>query len=222
MFTGLIEATGTLLAVTPTEGATRITIASPTLTGRLATGDSIAVNGVCLTALSVEPNAFPPRFSADLAAETIARTTLAHLRPDSIVNLELPTPAGSPLGGHVVQGHVDGTATLLSLTPIKPTEPQISDWRLRIEIPEPLTRYVVPQGSITVEGISLTVASIIDREVEIAIIPHTYAATSLHTLTPRSLLNIEVDVLSKYAERQHALPPAEFSLTDRYLIANGY
>jgi riboflavin synthase len=226
MFTGLIETTGTLLAITPTIGATRITIASPTLTHRLNTGDSIAVNGVCLTALSIELNAFPPRFSADLAAETIARTTLTHLRPDAVVNLELPTPAGSPLGGHVVQGHVDGTATLLSLTPITPTEPQTesqtsqTDWRLRIQLPDALTRYVVPQGSITIEGISLTVASIVGNEVEVAIIPHTYAATSLHTLSPGSLLNIEVDVLSKYAERQQQ--PEKFILTEQYLIANGY
>jgi len=219
MFTGLIETTGTLLAVTPTAGATRITIAAPTLTARLNTGDSIAVNGVCLTALSIEPNAFPPRFSADLAAETIARTTLTHLRPDATVNLELPTPAGSPLGGHVVQGHVDGTATLLSLTPITPDQPE-TDWRLRIQLPETLTRYVVPQGSITIEGISLTVASIVDAIVEVAIIPHTYAATSLHTLPPGTLLNIEVDVLSKYAERQHS--PEKFTLTEQYLIANGY
>ena len=220
MFTGLIETTGTLLAITPTEGATRITIASPALTGRLNTGDSIAVNGVCLTALSIEPNAFPPRFSADLAAETIARTTLSQLRPDAVLNLELPTPAGSPLGGHVVQGHVDGTATLLALTPITPTAAE-TDWRLRIKLPEALTRYVVPQGSITIEGISLTVASILGNEVEVAIIPHTYAATSLRTLTPGSLLNIEVDVLSKYAERQQRRPEA-FHLTEDYLIANGY
>jgi riboflavin synthase len=220
MFTGLIETTGTLLAVTPTEGATRITIAAPTLTARLNTGDSIAVNGVCLTALSIEPNAFPPRFSADLAAETIARTTLSHLRPDSIVNLELPTPAGSPLGGHVVQGHVDGTATLLALDPITPNAPD-TDWRLRIQLPESLTRYVVPQGSITIEGISLTVASITDDTVEVAIIPHTYAATSLRTLAPGAPLNIEVDVLSKYAERQQH-PSEKFTLTEQYLIANGY
>jgi riboflavin synthase len=227
MFTGLIETTGTLLCITPTAGATRITIASPTLTARLNTGDSIAVNGVCLTALSIEPNAFPPRFSADLAAETIARTTLTHLRPDAVVNLELPTPAGSPLGGHVVQGHVDGTATLLSLMPITQSEPQAAspttqtDWRLRIQLPEALTRYVVPQGSITIEGISLTVASIVGSEVEVAIIPHTYAATSLHTLAPGSSLNIEVDVLSKYAERQQSMPE-KFTLTEQYLIANGY
>jgi riboflavin synthase len=221
MFTGLIETTGTLLAVTPTAGATRITIASPTLTARLNTGDSIAVNGVCLTALSIEPNAFPPRFSADLAAETIARTTLSHLRPDAILNLELPTPAGSPLGGHVVQGHVDGTATLISLTPLTPDTPE-TDWRLRLQLPEGLTRYVVPQGSITVEGISLTVASIIGSEVEIAIIPHTYASTSLRTLTPGDPLNIEVDILSKYTERREAKPAEKFVLTEQYLIANGY
>src|ERR1700712_545761 len=182
MFTGLIETTGTLIDVTATTGAMRITIAAPTLTSRLKTGDSVAVNGVCLTALSIEPNAFPPRFSADLAAETIARTTLSHLRKDSAVNLELPTPAGSPLGGHLVQGHVDGTAMLLALAPITPNAPE-TDWRLRIQLPEALTRYVVPQGSITIEGISLTVASIVGNEVEVAIIPHTYAATSLRTLT---------------------------------------
>jgi riboflavin synthase len=220
MFTGLIETTGTLLVITPTEGATRITIASPTLISRLNTGDSIAVNGVCLTALSIEPNAFPPRFSADLAAETIARTTLSRLRPDATLNLELPTPAGSPLGGHVVQGHVDGTATLLALDPITPNAPE-TDWRLRLQLPEALTRYVVPQGSITIEGISLTVASIAGNIVEIAIIPHTYAATSLRTLTSGSLLNIEVDVLSKYAERREKQHEA-FRLTEEYLIANGY
>jgi riboflavin synthase len=220
MFTGLIETTGTLLALTPSAGATRITIAAPALAARLNTGDSIAVSGVCLTALDIEPNAFPPRFSADLAAETIARTTLSHLREGSIVNLELPTPAGSPLGGHVVQGHVDGTGTLLALDPITPSAPE-TDWRLRLRIPDSLTRYVVPQGSITIEGISLTVADISGQDVEIAIIPHTYAATSLHTLAPGSPLNIEVDVLGKYAERQLP-PPTKRLLTEQYLLANGY
>ena len=220
MFTGLIETTGTVLALTQSSGATRITVAAPTLTARLKTGDSIAVSGVCLTALHVEPLAFPPRFSADLAAETIARTTLAHLREGSVVNLELPTPAGSPLGGHVVQGHVDGTATLISLDAITPNAAE-TDWRLRLRIPEALTRYVVPQGSITIEGISLTVAALHGQDVEIAIIPHTYAATSLYTLTPGSPLNIEVDVLGKYAERQ-AQTPVKHLLTEQYLLANGY
>src|ERR1700684_3151918 len=109
MFTGLIETTGTLLAITPTGGATRITIAAPSpLLNRLNTGDSVSLSGVCLTALNIEPNAFPPRFSADLAAETIARTTLSLLQPESVVNLELPTPAGSPLCRHVVAAARDG------------------------------------------------------------------------------------------------------------------
>lgn len=219
MFTGLIETTGTMLAVTPTAGATRITIAAPTLTRKLNTGDSIAVSGVCLTALSIEPNAFPPRFSADLAAETIARTTLSRLQPGTIVNLELPTPAGSPLGGHVVQGHVDGTATLVALEPIT-SGTDLTDYRLSLTIPDELLPYVVAKGSITIEGISLTVASIQGNQVEIAIIPHTYSATSLYTFAPGSLLNIEVDVLAKYAERQRQ--PEHFTLTEQYLIANGY
>ncbi len=222
MFTGLIETTGTLLAITPTSGATRITIAARSqFVARLNTGDSVSVSGVCLTALNIEPNAFPPRFSADLAAETIARTTLSYLHPESVVNLELPTPAGSPLGGHVVQGHVDGRATLLSLEPISPNA-ATTDWRLRLTIPAELTRYVVEKGSITIEGISLTVASIVGNEVTIAIIPHTYATTSLHTLIPGSPLNIEVDVLSKYAQRQQEASTTSFTLNEQYLIANGY
>src|ERR1700722_7054178 len=116
MFTGLIETTGTLLAPPPPAGATRITIAAPSLLlNRLNTGDSISVSGVCLTALNIEPNAFPPRFSADLAAETIAPPTLSPLPPEAVLNLQLPPPAGSPLGGHIVQGHVDGTGALLAL-----------------------------------------------------------------------------------------------------------
>jgi len=220
MFTGLIESTGTVLASAKSEGGTRITVSAPTLAARLNTGDSIAVSGVCLTALDIEPNAFPPRFSADLAAETLARTSLAYLAEGAIVNLELPTPAGSPLGGHVVQGHVDGTATLVALEPITPDAPQ-PDWRLRLTIPRELTRYVVPQGSITIEGISLTVAAIHGQEVEVAIIPHTYTATSLHHLTPGRPLNIEVDVLGKYAERREAAT-GQHILTEQYLIANGY
>lgn len=221
MFTGLIETTGTVLCVTPNAGITRITIAAPhQLVSGLNTGDSVAVSGVCLTALDIEPNAFPPRFSADLAVETISRTTLSRLQPDTTVNLELPTPAGAPLGGHVVQGHVDGTATLVSLDPLT-ADTELTDYRLRLTIPDTLTRYVVEKGSITVEGISLTVASIQGNIVEIAIIPHTYAATSLRTLAPGSPLNIEVDVLGKYAERQQQKPET-FTLTEQYLLANGY
>lgn len=221
MFTGLIETTGTVLCVTPNAGVTRITISAPApLVSRLNTGDSVAVSGVCLTAVDIEPNAFPARFSADLAAETISRTTLSRLKADTIVNLELPTPAGAPLGGHVVQGHVDSTATLVSIEPLT-ADTDTTDYRLRFLIPESLTRYVVEKGSITVEGISLTVASIRGNEVEIAIIPHTFAATNLRTLSPGDRLNIEVDVLGKYAEAQ-TQKPVTFEITESYLIANGY
>jgi riboflavin synthase len=229
MFTGLIEATGTVISYTTTAGAARITIAAPAIAGRLRTGDSVAVSGVCLTALSIERQAFPPRFSADLAAETIARTTLSRLRPGALVNLELPTPAGSPLGGHVVQGHVDGVATLLALDAVSPevrasgsqTGGSQTDWVMRLRLPEALTRYVVEKGSITVEGISLTVAAVVGDEVRIAIIPHTYAATNLHALRVGGALNIEVDVLAKYAESREKAE-AKFTLTEQYLIANGY
>lgn len=226
MFTGLIESTGTILAVAPTSGATRIVIAAPALAARLRTGDSVAVNGVCLTALDIEPGANPPRFSADLASETVARTTLSRLSPGSIANLELPTPAGSPLGGHVVQGHVDGTATLLALDPIRPDAPDTSDWRLRLSLPATLARHVIPQGSITIEGISLTVALVhptsTGADIEVAIIPHTYKSTSLYTLKPGAPLNIETDVLARYAEQQTKAPPPTNWLTSQYLLAHGY
>jgi riboflavin synthase len=219
MFTGLVEEMGEILDLSGVGGATRITVAAPRLAARLKEGDSVAVNGVCLTALSIEARAFPPRFSADLAAETIARTTLARLCKDAVVNLELPTPAGSPLGGHVVQGHVDGTASLLGLEAITPSSPETTDWRLRLELPGELAQFVVSQGSITVEGISLTVASIHGNVVEIAIIPHTYAATNLHTLKVGDALNIETDVLARYAERRTA---RTFTVTEAYLLENGY
>jgi len=224
MFTGLIEATGTVLAVTPGTGALRITISAPGIAARLNTGDSVSVSGVCLTALDITPT----EFHADLAEETIARTTLSRLTPGTIVNLELPTPAGAPLGGHVVQGHVDGTAILLAVTPVTSGEQAhaTTDWKLSFQIPSHLVRYVVPKGSIAVEGISLTVASIVGDVVTIAIIPHTYAVTAVHTWLPGTALNIEVDVLAKYAERQaedHSQSePASFVLTEAYLLANGY
>src|ERR1700712_4294688 len=140
MFTGLIETTGTVLSLTPTEGAPRIVIAAPQLAGRWGVGDSIAVNGVCLTALHVQDvnGPHPGRFAADLATETVERTTLAQLGPGSLVNLELPTPAGAPLGGHVVQGHVDGTGTLISLVPLHPGI-DTTDWRMTIEVPSSMT-----------------------------------------------------------------------------------
>jgi riboflavin synthase len=221
MFTGLIEATGEVISYTRGEGAAHLTIAASEIAARLRTGDSVAVSGVCLTALGIEPGAFPPRFSADLAAETIARTTLSRLRPGSKVNLELPTPAGSPLGGHVVQGHVDGTGTLLALDPVTPGS-TLSDWVLRLRLSPGLTRYVVEKGSIAVEGISLTVAGIERDEIWIAILPHTYSATNLHTLKPGMGVNLEVDVMAKYAENRSQADAGRPELTVEYLLANGY
>jgi riboflavin synthase len=220
MFTGLIETTGTVLAVEPREGSRRITIEAPGIT--LRTGDSVAVSGVCLTALDIEPN----RFHADLAAETVARTSLSLLAAGATVNLELPTPAGAPLGGHVVQGHVDGTGTLLSLDPVDAhAEPEIADWWLRVAVPENISRYMVEKGSIAIEGISLTIArwepgTPQGDVVSVAIIPHTYARTNLHRLIVGQPVNIEADVLIKFLEQQSAGP--RFELTLGYLIANGY
>ncbi len=213
MFTGLIETTGTVLAVEQRDSSLRITIEAPGIA--LRTGDSIAVSGVCLTAVDIHP----PHFHADLAAETVARTSLSLLSPGSTVNLELPTPAGAPLGGHVVQGHVDGTGTLLSLQRVAAHS---SDWWLRISIPEPLARYMVEKGSIAIEGISLTIArwEAETRVVSVAIIPHTYANTNLPTLHAGQAVNLEADVLIKYMEqRAHE---SESDLTVAYLVANGY
>src|SRR5580700_3547176 len=149
MFTGLIETTGTVVSVEQREGSRRIAIAAPGIS--LRTGDSVAVSGVCLTALDIEPGLF----HADLAAETVARTSLALLAPGTTVNLELPTPAGAPLGGHVVQGHVDATGTVVSLKQVDPAADRaIADWWLEIEIPEALRPFMVEKGSVAIEGIS--------------------------------------------------------------------
>ncbi len=231
MFTGLIETTGTVLAIERTENSTRVAISAPGIA--LRTGDSIAVSGVCLTAVDLEPSLF----HADLAAETVARTSLSLLAPGSTVNLELPTPAGTPLGGHVVQGHVDGTGTLLSLDPIG------TDWWLRVAVPAHVSRYMVEKGSIAIEGISLTIArwepgTPEGDVVSVAIIPHTYARTNLHSMTIGQPVNIEADVLIKYLEQRQrdALleqrqrdvlleqreQDSRFELTVEYLVANGY
>ena len=135
------------------------------------------------------------------------------------MNLELPTPAGAPLGGHVVQGHVDGVGTLVGLDAVS-AGAEASDWVLRVRLPEGMRRYVVEKGSIAVEGISLTVAGIEGDEIWIAILPHTYSATNLHTLKVGMGVNLEVDVLAKYAESRGRAEKRE--LTVEYLLANGY
>ncbi|HEY3768049.1 MAG TPA: riboflavin synthase [Candidatus Angelobacter sp.] len=217
MFTGLIQETGEIASIEKIAGqnggtVTRITIQNKNIPSALKTGDSVAVSGVCLTALNIEGQ----RFSADLADETLKRTTLQRLKPGTLVNLELAALADDRMGGHVVQGHVDGVGTIASLQKIKYHD----DWRLVIEVPQTLARYVVPQGSITVEGISLTVAAIENSQVEIAIIPHTWEATNLRTLRQGDPVNIEVDVLAKYAEKMAQKPSHKLNAVE--LIRQGF
>lgn len=216
MFTGIIEQTGTIVSIEEHAGIHHITVEAPGIAERLKEGDSCAVSGVCLTALNVNPK----YFHADLAAETISRTSLSALRPGSKVNLELPTAAGSPLGGHVVQGHVDGTGKLVSLEAVNP-DAEETDWWLKVTVPQNVVPYMVEKGSIAIEGISLTIAGY-DREenvVSVAILPLTYWRTNLHSLTVGTPVNIEADVLLKFAAQQKE---NAFDLTEGYLVANGY
>lgn len=217
MFTGLIETTGSILAIEDRAGTRRITVSAPNLAPRLKTGDSVAVSGVCLTALEIGIGIF----HADLAAETVARTSLTRLAPGSVVNLELPTPVGAPLGGHIVQGHIDGTGTLVALDPANPdTGQNQTDWWLQVEVPENARHWIVEKGSIAIEGISLTIARWDGKTATVAIIPHTYAATNLPSLQPGAPVNIEADVLMKLAvQRSHE---SAFDLTVDHLIENGF
>jgi riboflavin synthase len=225
MFTGLIQETGSVLSVERRGGVQHITIHAPSLAAGLQTGDSIAVSGVCLTALAIAPKDQPDRFEADLAEETVRRTSLSQLAPGTKVNLELPTPAGTPLGGHVVQGHVDGAGRLIALKPVSPGSEK-TDWWLEIEVPEGIRPYVVEKGSIAIEGISLTVARWDGARVSVAIIPHTYAHTNLCTHRPGDLLNIEADVLLRHAAQLQAAQTGGREnlpkLTLAFLITNGY
>jgi riboflavin synthase len=218
MFTGIIETTGTITALEPRQGTTHIAVSAPAYAGRLRTGDSIAVSGTCLTALEIEP----PVFYADLAAETLVRTSLGFLKAGSVVNLELPTAAGAPLGGHIVQGHVDGRGELISFNPVDAAaDPELSDWWLRVRVPENTRSYMVEKGSIAIEGISLTIATWDGDIVGVAILPHTRRVTNLHVLQHGDPVNIEADVMIKLAVDQKQ-PSSAFEVTLEYLLANGY
>lgn len=219
MFTGIIEATGTISSLEARPGTTRIAVSAPGLADRLRVGDSIAVSGTCLTALEIAP----PLFYADLAAETLARTSLGRLQPGSLVNLELPTPAGAPLGGHVVQGHVDGCGELLSLDPVDAAaDPALTDWWLRVRVPENTRRFMVEKGSIAIEGISLTIAAWDGEVVGVAILPHTRQVTNLRDLQPGAPVNVEADVMVKLAVDRQSKVDAIVDVTLQYLVAKGY
>lgn len=223
MFTGIIEQTGTLVSLTDRGGVRRITVEAPGIAGLLREGDSLAVSGVCLTALDVEPT----YFHADLAQETLDRTSLGALAPGAKVNLELPTAAGSPLGGHIVQGHVDGCGTMVSLDPvIPPSSPRFNrettDWTLKVRVPEGVRQWMVHKGSVAVEGISLTIAGFDGETISIAILPLTYWRTNLHTLTAGAPVNVEADVLVKLAAAQAQASKPASNLTASWLVAKGY
>jgi riboflavin synthase len=224
MFTGIIEQTGTLVSLHDRGGVRRITVEAPGIAGRLREGDSLAVSGVCLTALDVNPTLF----HADLAQETLDRTSLGYLRPGAKVNLELPTAAGSPLGGHVVQGHVDGTGVLTALNPVVPESSpdfnrETTDWTLKVRVPDNIRHWMVHKGSVAVEGISLTIAAVEGDSISIAILPLTYWRTNLHSLQIGTPVNLEADVLVKLAwqQMQDAKKP-EFEITEDWLVSNGY
>jgi riboflavin synthase len=224
MFTGIIEGTGTLVGLENRGGVRRITVEAPELAGRLREGDSLGVSGVCLTALEVNPTLF----YADLAQETLDCTSLGALQAGAKVNLELPTAAGSPLGGHIVQGHVDGCGELVSLQPVIAADDpafnrETTDWTLKVRVPEKARPWMVHKGSVAVEGISLTIAEFDGEAISIAILPLTYWRTNLHTLAVGAPVNVEADVLVKLAHAQMmAAKKPELELTEQWLVASGY
>jgi len=193
MFTGLVAELGEITSISRGETSSVLTVYAPLLTPELAIGDSIAVNGTCLTATSLTADSF----TADVMVQTLSLTSLGNLEVGSPVNLELAAQMDMRMGGHIVQGHVDGVAKVISRTPGEKWEQFI------IEVPAELSRYIVNQGSICVDGVSLTVGEINDsnNQVTLWLIPETLAKTNLAQKTPGDIVNIEVDILAKYVER---------------------
>ncbi|MEU5696247.1 riboflavin synthase [Actinosynnema sp. NPDC020468] len=191
MFTGIVEELGEVTAVTDLPDAARVTIAGPVVTEDAKHGDSIAVNGVCLTVVDVADGAF----TADVMRETLLRSSLAKVAPGERVNLERAAAVGQRLGGHIVQGHVDGTGAVLA-------REKAEHWEVvHFGLPPQLARYVVEKGSITVDGVSLTVVSVTEDSFTVSLIPTTLELTTLGRRGPGDTVNLEVDVLAKYVER---------------------
>jgi riboflavin synthase len=215
MFTGIIEHLGTVDSLKLNVEGGRLTIHAPTVVAHLAVANSIAVDGCCLTVVSLAGE----RFSADLSAETIRKTSIGDWKPGLRVNLEQPMTAGKEFGGHFVLGHVDTTGRVVRL------EPEGENWWYGVEVPESFAKYVVPQGSIAIDGISLTVARWNGRVAEIAIIPFTYQHTNIRGKKAGDAVNLEGDVLGKYVERymeaRNAAKPAS-NLTIDELVRQGF
>lgn len=191
MFTGIIEELGTVGSIETDGENARILIDAAIVTEGTKNGDSISVNGVCLTALDVRPDSF----AADVSRETLERSTLGSLKPGSRVNLERAVTPMTRLGGHMVQGHVDGRGKFVS------ADQEGDFWTVTIGFPKEFAKYLVYKGSVAVEGISLTVAALRDQEFDIAVIPKTWELTNFSTLTPGDAVNLEADVIGKYVER---------------------
>jgi len=191
MFTGIIEELGQIVSIERLAQGKRLIVSGNIVTGDLQNGESAAVNGVCLTALDVTPDSF----AADVSPETLSRTTLGDLSVGSRVNLERAVTPSSRLGGHIVQGHVDGRGTFIGAD-------DQGDFRtVRIGFPLEIAKYLVFKGSVAVEGISLTIALLADNYLEIALIPKTWEVTNLSTLNTGDAVNLEVDMIAKYVER---------------------
>ena len=214
MFTGIIEEVGQVVRIAGENGNRRLTVSASQLARELKTGDSIAVSGVCLTAVEIAPDSF----AADLAEETWKRTSFSRIKKGALVNLELPMRADGRFGGHIVQGHVDGTGKFVALDQIRGGD----DFWLQIEIPPELARYVIFKGSLSIEGISLTVAKIEGTRVSAAIIPHTVKMTNLKSLKPGDPLNLEVDMVAKYVEKMIRGESVSSSLTLERLVGEGF
>lgn len=214
MFTGIIEEVGRVAAVSNRNGQRRLTVSASRLTEQLKTGDSIAVSGVCLTAIEITPDSF----AADLAEETWKRTSFSRIKKGALVNLELPMRADGRFGGHIVQGHVDGTGKFVALDRIHGAE----DYWLRIEIPPELARYVIFKGSLCIEGISLTVAKVEGTAVSAAIIPHTAKMTNLKSLKSGDPVNLEVDMVAKYIEKMIKGESTGSTLSVERLVGEGF
>jgi len=191
MFTGIIEELGSVRSIEERGENARIVIEARVVTEGTNHGDSIAVNGVCLTALDIHDDSF----AADVSRETLQRSTLGSLKPGARVNLERAVTPQTRLGGHMVQGHVDARGTFVSF------EDHGESWTVRFAFPPDIARYLVFKGSVAVEGISLTVANLADDYLEVAIIPKTWEVTNLSQLKPGDGVNLEVDVIGKYVER---------------------
>ena len=214
MFTGIIEEVGKVSGIVRHGGKRRLTVAASQVTQELKKGDSVAVSGVCLTAVDIATGSF----GADLAEETWNRTSFSRIREGALVNLELPMRADGRFGGHIVQGHVDGTGKFLGLDRI----PDAEDYWLRIQIPEELERYVIFKGSLSIEGISLTVAKIEGTKVTVAIIPHTAEMTNLTSLKPGDPVNLEVDMIAKYVEKMMRGESSNSRITMERLVQEGF